>query len=220
MLNVKRQTSNVVPPTHPRPLIRLISLWFILQVLINVLAATHLALHPTDEPVSLFSRLDLIVNTGLNAVLAAGFWRTRPWAWRGAVWFLPVYWFVHLWHLVVPEEGILLWPFLMVDAAVLAWLLGPHGRGAFSVPEGPFRKFSAIPPLMGAVALYAALAPLIGLFPALAAGFAVVFVGFSTRTRKSGVQNPRPSGKTDQRPGPGAQGPKSGETVPRPPRDF
>ena len=157
---------------------RIIAAWFFVQVLLNIAAALYLFLHPPDEPASWFDRIDLTINTGINLALAVGFWKARSWAWPTAVVLVPLYWTLHLWHMVVPDEGLLLWPFLLIDALILAYLLNPAGRRVFSAPEGRFKRVSILPPVMGALALYAALAPVLGLFVALAMGVGVVLVGW------------------------------------------
>jgi hypothetical protein len=156
--------------------IRLISFWFLFQVLLNVAVALYLTLYPPDEPTSLLDRLDLTINTGFNAALAIGFWRASKWAWTVTVWFLPLYWSIHLWHLIVPSEGMLLWPFLMVDAVILAYLLGPTGCNALNASLGRWKHISVLPVLMFALGFYASLAPSVGLGPALAAGLAILGV--------------------------------------------
>ncbi|MDF1524746.1 MAG: hypothetical protein RRA15_00385 [bacterium] len=88
MSNLKPETRNL----KPRPWsLRLISIWFAVQVLFNVITAIYLALHPLDEPVSWFERLDLTGNTGINAALAIGLWRRTMWAWSTAVWLVSLY---------------------------------------------------------------------------------------------------------------------------------
>ncbi len=159
-------------------LAKIISVWFFVQVLLNIAAALYLFLHPPDEPASWFDRIDLTINTGVNLALAVGFWRVKPWAWSTAVVLVPLYWTLHLWHMVVPDEGLLLWPFFLIDALILAYLLNPAGRSVFSAPEGRFKRASLLPPVMGALALYAALAPVLGLFVALVMGVGVVLVGW------------------------------------------
>ena len=173
--NLKHQTSNF---KREILVIRLVSLWFSLQVLLNVTAAVYIALYPPDEPVSWFERFDLTVNTGINAALAIGFWRRTAWVWPTAVWLVPLYWTIHLWHMVVPAEGLLLWPFLMVDAVILGWLLGEKGRHALDATPDRWRGLSLVPAPMFALGLYALLAPIIGMFLAIAAGVAVVVVGW------------------------------------------
>ncbi|MDT8395424.1 MAG: hypothetical protein RRA32_03105 [bacterium] len=124
-----------------------------------------------------------------------GFWRLLPWAWSTAVVLVPLYWTLHLWHMVVPKDGLYLWPFLMIDAVILAYILNPACRRAFSAPGGRFRHLSFLPPvMMGAMALYAALAPIVGLFVALALAFAVVIVAARARSPKSKVQSPTSKG--------------------------
>ena len=162
---------------RPRSL-RLISLWFSLQVLLNVAAALYLTLNPPDEPVSWFERFDLTVNTGINAALAIGFWRRNHWVWPTAVWLIPLYWALHAWHMLVPAEGLMLWPFLMVDAVILGWLLGEKGRQALDAQPGRWRRLSLLPAPMFALGLYALLAPVIGMFIAIAGAVAVVVVGW------------------------------------------
>lgn len=168
---------------------RLIATWFFIQVVLNVAASLYLFLHPLDEPVSWFDRIDLTINTGFNMALAVGFWRVKPWAWATAVVLVPLYWTLHLWHMVIPEEGILLWPFLLIDAFILVWLLNPAGRRVFSAPEGRFKRLSLLPPVMGAVALYAALAPVLGLTVAAAMGVGVVLVALRRGHSKFKVQD-------------------------------
>ncbi|UCF88078.1 MAG: hypothetical protein JSV70_06545 [bacterium] len=157
---------------------RLIAIWFFLQVLLNIVIALYLTLYPPDEPVSWFERVDLTVNTGVNLALAVGFWRQTPWAWATAVWLVPLYWALHAWHMLVPAEGVLLWPFLLVDAVILAWLLGSRGRETLGVPEDRWPRLALLPAPMFALGLYALLAPVIGMFIAIAAGLAVVVVGW------------------------------------------
>ena len=157
---------------------KIIAIWFSFQVLLNVAIALYLALHPPPEPATLFARIDLTVNTGVNAALAVGFWQRRSWAWSTAVVLVPLYWTLHLWHMLVPEEGLLLWPFLLVDAIILAWLLRPPGRRALGAYGNRFRHLAYLPPVMGGLALYAALAPLLGLFVAAPMGVTVVVVGW------------------------------------------
>jgi len=188
---IKHQTSNI---KRKYLFIHLISLWFALQVLLNIAAAAYLTLHPPDEPVSWFERLDLTVNTGINAALAIGFWRRTAWAWSTAVWLVPLYWAFHAWHMLVPSEGVLLWPFLMVDAVIMSYLLAPKGRQVLDVPPDRWQRLSILPAPMFALGLYALLAPLIGMFIAIAAAAAVVVVGwrramprkFDVRTRGLG----------------------------------
>ena len=172
---IKHQTSNI---KRKYLFIHLISLWFALQVLLNIAAAAYLTLHPPDEPVSWFERLDLTVNTGINAALAIGFWRRTAWAWSTAVWLVPLYWAFHAWHMLVPSEGVLLWPFLMVDAVIMSYLLAPKGRQVLDVPPDRWQRLSILPAPMFALGLYALLAPLIGMFIAIAAAAAVVVVGW------------------------------------------
>jgi len=173
--NIKHQTSNF---KRELLVIRLISLWFTLQVLLNVVTAIYLTLHPLDEPVSWFERLDLTVNTGINAALAIGFWRRTAWAWSTAVWLIPLYWALHAWHMLVPAEGGLLWPFLMVDAVILSYLLGPKGRNALEASLDRRKGLSWLPAPMFALGLYALLSPILGLFVAAPAAVAVVVVGW------------------------------------------
>jgi energy-converting hydrogenase Eha subunit A len=168
---------------------RLISIWFALQVLFNVIAAIFLALHPLDEPVSWFERLDLTVNTGINAALAVGLWRRTTWAWSTAVWLIPLYWALHAWHLFVPAEGILLWPFLMVDAIIMGYLLGPKGRHALEAPTDRWQRLSLLPSPMFALGLYALLAPIIGMFIAIAGAVGVVVVGWRRAIQNSRFKN-------------------------------
>ena len=158
--------------------LRLLSLWFTLQVLINIVVAVFITLNPPDEPASWFERVDLTVNTGINGALAVGFWRRTPWVWSTTVCLVPLYWALHAWHMLVPAEGLLLWPFLMVDAVILGWLLGPRGRRALDAPPDRWPRLSLIPAPMFALALYALLAPLIGMFIAIAGAVAVMIVGW------------------------------------------
>jgi hypothetical protein len=188
-----RNSQSVIRNREAR-ILRLIAIWFALQVVLNVTAALYLTLHPIDEPVSWFERLDLTVNTGINAVLAIGLWRRTTWAWSTAVWLIPLYWALHAWHLFVPAEGILLWPFLMVDAIIMSYLLGPKGRHALEAPTDRWQRLSLLPSPMFALGLYALLAPIIGMFIALGAATAVVVEGwrremprkFDARTRGLG----------------------------------
>jgi len=166
--------------------LKVIAIWFALQVLLNVTAAIYLTLHPPDEPVSWFERLDLTVNTGINAALAIGLWRRTTWAWSTAVWLIPLYWTMHVWHMLVPAEGLLLWPFLMVDAVIMGYLLGPKGRHALEASPDRWQHLSLLTAPMFALGLYALLAPVIGMFIAMAAAIAVVVVGW----RKT-IQDPR-----------------------------
>jgi hypothetical protein len=166
--------------------LKVFSIWFALQVLLNVVAAVYLTLHPPNEPVSWFGRLDLTVNTGINAALAIGFWRRTTWVWSTAVWLIPLYWALHAWHMLVPAEGLILWPFLMVDAVIMNYLLGPKGRHALEAPPDRWQRLSLLPAPMFAMGLYALMAPIIGLFIALAAAIAVVVVGW-----KRAIQNPK-----------------------------
>ena len=175
MNNPKPETRNPEPRARS---LYFISIWFALQVVLNVTAALYLTFHPPDEPVSWFERLDLTVNTGINAALAIGFWRRTTWAWSTAVWLIPLYWALHAWHMVVPAEGLLLWPFLMVDAVIMGYLLASKGRQALDAPPDRWQRLSLLPPPMFALGLYALLAPIIGLFVALAAAIAVVAVGW------------------------------------------
>jgi hypothetical protein len=149
---------------------------------------------PPDEPVSWFERLDLTVNTGINAALAIGLWKRTTWVWSTAVWLIPLYWALHAWHMLVPGEGILLWPFLMVDAIIMSYLLSPNGRHALEASMDRCQGLSLLPAPMFALGLYALLAPIIGMFIAIAAAAAVVVVGwrremprkFDARTRGLG----------------------------------
>lgn len=165
---------------------RAISLWFSLQVLINVAVAVFITLNPPDEPISWFERMDLTVNTGINAALAIGFWKRTPWVWSTAVWLVPLYWALHAWHMVVPAEGLLLWPFLMVDAVILGWLLSPKGRLALGAPPDRWKRLSLLPAPMFALGLYALLGPITGMFIAIAGAVAVVVVGW-----RGAIQGPR-----------------------------
>ena len=158
--------------------LKVISIWFALQVLLNVTAAIYLTLHPPDEPVSWFERSDLMVNTGINAALAIGFWRRTMWVWSTAVWLIPLYWTMHVWHMLVPAEGLLLWPFLMVDAVIMGYLLGQKGRQVLDTPPDRWQRLSLLPAPMFALALYALLAPVVGMFIAMAGAVAVVVVGW------------------------------------------
>ena len=176
--NLKPQTSNLKQESL---VLRLISLWFFLQVLLNVASALYLTLYPPDQPISWFDRVDLMVNTGINAALVVGFWRRTGWAWSTAVWLVPLYWTIHLWHMVVPAEGLLLWPFLMVDAVILGWLLGEKGRQSLNAPPARWKYLVLVPAPMFALGLYALLAPILGMFIAIAAGVAVVVVGWRGR---------------------------------------
>ena len=175
MSNLKPETRNLKPQPWS---LRLIAIWFALQVIFNVIAAIYLALHPLDEPVSWFERLDLTVNTGINAALAIGLWRRTTWAWSTAVWLIPLYWALHTWHMLVPEEGLMLWPFLMVDAVILGYLLGPKGRNTLDESPDRWRDLALLPAPMFALGLYALLAPVIGMFIAIAGAVAVVVVGW------------------------------------------
>ena len=170
---------------------RLISIWFALQVLFNVIAAIFLALHPLDEPVSWFERLDLTVNTGINAALAIGLWRRTTWAWSTAVWLIPLYWALHAWHMLVPEEGLMLWPFLLVDAVILGYLLGPKGRNTLDESPDRWRYLALLPAPMFALGLYALLAPVIGMFIAIAGAVAVVVVGWKKGNSRFQISNSR-----------------------------
>jgi hypothetical protein len=176
--NLKPQTSNL---KREILVVRLISLWFSLQVLLNVAIALYLTLYPPDVPVSWFERLDLAVNTGINAALATGFWRRTAWVWATAVWLVPLYWALHAWHMLVPAEGLMLWPFIMVDAVIMGYLLGPNGRQVLDVPPDRWQRLSLLPAPMFALGLYALLAPIIGLFIAAPAAAAVVVVGWRGR---------------------------------------
>jgi hypothetical protein len=164
---------------------RLISLWFALQVALNIAITIYLTLHPIDEPVSWFERLDLTVNTGINAALAIGFWRRTVWTWSTAVWLIPLYWALHAWHMLVPAEGVLLWPFLMVDAVILGYLLGPKRRNALEAPPDRWKGLSWLPAPMFALGLYALLAPILGLFIAAPGAVAVVAVGWNRAIQNS-----------------------------------
>jgi hypothetical protein len=175
MNNPKPETRNSEPRARS---LYFISIWFALQVVLNVTAVLYLTLHPPDEPVSWFERLDLTVNTGINAALAIGFWRRTAWSWSTAVWLIPLYWALHAWHMLVPAEGVLLWPFLMVDAVIMSYLLGPKGRHALQVSPDRWPRLSLISAPMFALGLYALLAPVIGMFIAMAAAIAVVVVGW------------------------------------------
>ena len=183
MNNSKPETRNPEPQTR---WLKVISIWFALQVVLNVTTALYLTLHPPDEPVSWFERLDLTVNTGINAALAIGFWRRTAWSWSTAVWLVPLYWAMHAWHMLVPAEGVLLWPFLMVDAVIMGYLLGPKGRRALEAYLDRWQRLSLLPAPMFALGLYALLAPVIGMFITMAAAIAVVVVGW----RKT-IQDPR-----------------------------
>ncbi len=165
---------------------KILALWFAFQAFLNIAVTLYLAVSPPPEPATLFARIDLTLNTGVNAALAVGFWERRSWAWSTAVVLVPLYWTLHLWHLLVPAEGLLLWPFLLIDALILGWLLGPRGRTALGAPGDRFRSVALVPPVMGALALYAALAPLFGLFVAAPMGVAVAAVGWR---RQFKVQN-------------------------------
>jgi len=173
---VTSPTPDTRPPAPNTRWLKVVSIWFALQVLLNVVAALYLTLHPPDEPVSWFERLDLTVNTGINAALAIGLWRRTTWAWSTAVWLIPLYWALHAWHMVVPAEGLLLWPFLMVDAVIMGYLLGPKGRHALEASPDRWQRFSMLPAPMFALGLYALLAPVIGMFIAMAGAAAVVVV--------------------------------------------
>jgi len=169
------ETSNLKPKTRS---LKIIAIWFSLQVLLNVVIAAYLTIHPPDEPISWFERLDLTVNTGVNAALAIGIWRRAMWAWSSAVWLVPLYWALHAWHMLVPAEGLMLWPFLMVDAAILGYLLGYKGRLTLGAPPDHWPYLSLLPPPMFGLGLYALLAPVIGMFIALAGAAAVTVVGW------------------------------------------
>ncbi len=181
--NIKPQTSNL---KREFLVLRFLSLWFSLQVLLNVAITLYLTLYPPDEPVSWFERVDLAVNTGINAALAVGFWRRTPWVWATAVWLIPLYWALHGWHMLVPAEGEMLWPFLMADAVILGWLISAKGRYALTVSHERWRRLALLPAPMFALGLYALLAPIIGMFIAIPAGLAVVAVGW-----KKTIQDPR-----------------------------
>ncbi len=171
--------------------LRLIAFWFALQVFLNIAITIYLTLYPPDEPASWFERLDLTVNTGINAALAIGFWRRAPWAWSTAVWLIPLYWGLHAWHMFIPAEGLLLWPFLMVDAVVMGYLVGPGGRLVFEIHVDRWRLLSLLPAPMFALGLYALLAPTLGMFIALAAGISVVVVGWRKRNSKFQIPDSR-----------------------------
>jgi energy-converting hydrogenase Eha subunit A len=173
--DIKHQTSNF---KRKILILRLISLWFALQVFLNFAAALYLTLHPPDEPVSWFERLDLTVNTGINAALAIGLWRRTTWVWATAVWLVPLYWIFYAWHMFIPDEGLMLWPFIMVDAVILGYLLGRNGRQVLDVPSDRWQRLSLLPAPMFALGLYALLAPIIGMFLAIAAAVSVVVVGW------------------------------------------
>lgn len=159
-------------------LLKIIAIWFSVQVVLNVVSGVYLTLYPPDQPISWFDRVDLLVNTGINAALAVGFWGRTTWAWPTAVWLVPLYWTIHLWHMLVPEEGLLLWPFLMIDAVILGWLLGSKGRSALKASLDRWLYLSLLPAPMFALALYALLAPIIGMFVAIAVSAAVIVVGW------------------------------------------
>jgi hypothetical protein len=170
---------------------KIIAIWFSLQVLLNVAITLYLTLHPPDEPVSWFGRADLTINTGINAALAIGFWRRTAWVWSTAVWLIPLYWALHAWHMVVPAEGLLLWPFLMVDALVLGWLLSAKGRQALDAPPDRWKGLSMIPAPMFALGLYALLAPVLGMFIAIAGAAAVLVVGWRRGNSRFQIPNSR-----------------------------
>ena len=176
--NIKPQTSNF---KRKILVLRLISLWFALQVFLNIAIALYLTLHPPDEPISWFERLDLTVNTGINAALAIGFWRRTNWVWATAVWLVPLYWIFHAWHMLVPAEGLMLWPFIMADAVILGYLTSRNGRQVLNVPSDRWQRLSLLPAAMFALGLYALLAPIIGMFIAIAAAAAVIVVGWRRR---------------------------------------
>jgi hypothetical protein len=159
-------------------LVRLISLWFALQVLLNIAITLYLTMHPPDRTASRFENMDLIGNTAINAVLAVGVWQVRSWAWHTAMVLLPLYWTLHVQHMLVPEEGLLLWPFLMVDALILDFLLSVMGRRVFNAPTDRWKRLSLLPVLMFALGLYAMSAPVLGMFVAIAGALAVVAVGW------------------------------------------
>ena len=182
------ETRNPEPQTR---WLKVIAIWFALQVLFNVIAAIFLALHPLDEPVSWLKRLDLTVNTGINAALAIGLWRRTTWAWSTAVWLIPLYWALHAWHMLVPEEGLMLWPFLLVDAVILGYLLGPKGRNTLDESPDRWRYLALLPAPMFALGLYALLAPVIGMFIAIAGAVAVVVVGWKKGNSRFQISNSR-----------------------------
>lgn len=186
--NIEHQTSN---SKREFLIIRLITFWFVLQVVLNVVSGVYLTLYPPDQPISWFDRVDLLVNTGINAALAVGFWGRTTWAWSTAVWLVPLYWTIHLWHMLVPEEGLLLWPFLMIDALILGWLLGSKGRGTLKASPDRWPYLSLLPAPMFALALYALLAPIIGMFVAIPVSAAVIVVGWRKGSSRFQISDSR-----------------------------
>ena len=73
-----------------RRVVRLVAAWFFLQVLLNVAAAAYLTLNPPPEPATLFDKIDLTINTGVNLALGVGFLGLKQWAWPTAVILVPI----------------------------------------------------------------------------------------------------------------------------------
>jgi energy-converting hydrogenase Eha subunit A len=91
----------------------------------------------------------------------------------------------------VPEEGLLLWPFLMVDAVIMGYLVAPKGRQAIGASPDRWVRLSLLPAPMFALGLYALLAPILGMFIALAAGVSVVIIGWRNSHSKIQISNSR-----------------------------
>ncbi len=109
--------------------IRIIALWTLVGSLFGICFHILIQLNIIEEPLTRFEVFDFYFSTLAGLTIFVGLWRFEPWGWKAAVLLIPISWVLSSYGLITDYLrglGILISPFVILDAVILRYLFKPE----------------------------------------------------------------------------------------------
>ena len=123
--------------------IRIIALWTLVGLLFGICFHILIQLNIIEEPLTRFEVFDFYFSTLASLTIFVGLWCFEPWAWKAAVLLIPISWALGSYGLItdyLQGLGILISPFVILDAVILRYLFKPEVMNFCQIFSTPLLK--------------------------------------------------------------------------------
>lgn len=167
-----------------RKWIKIIAVFILVGALLALIYHVLVLVGTIDDEFSSVDNITFVIDTFAGIIIFIGLWKQISWGWKFTVLYMLISWIYYTYDLFVDYErfmSIVMTPIMLIEAAILRFLLSSDVREYIKVGSSPFRHFNWTPT---AIALFAVFLLVNDFFDGYIAFFTIVALLLGFRTSK------------------------------------
>lgn len=161
--------------------IRVIAAWSLFSAIVSAVFYTLARFNFIEDEVTTSDHFDFIIGTFGGLLLFVGLWRQAAWGWKITITLTFLYWIYSIFDLFIEYQrflGLIVAPFIVIDALIIRYLLRDDVRSTFNITSHFLTRLNWLPTVLFLMAGFFAVKDLFNDFVAIVTVIAL-FSGLS-----------------------------------------